>query len=247
MIDRIKSVSNRRLRECILCGAKVENLKIHLRTHSQEPRLQCSVCEKTFTQIGHRNKHIREVHNVENQYSCKLCERNFDTLMCLDDHMRIHITNDRLCKICDRVLPAGCITSHLRTHTGQKQYRCNVCPTSFSRKNHLEEHLATLHPGYEKLYQCSECDEAFSSSNSYKRHAKLHENSNKAGNGKIDGEKTVCSICGKKINKKNFLLHMRVHSKVKPHKCSLCQICFTQKSNLDKHMNIHTGGNHFLN
>lgn len=243
--NRIKMVSSQ-MRECVLCGTKVKNLKVHLRSHTHERPYDCSLCDRTFTQSGHRNLHMRQVHNVDpnadtteqppvKEYSCEMCCRNFDSMSDLDDHMRIHITPNGLCKICNKVVAPGCITAHLRTHTGKNnQYKCTICPTSFQRKDHLEKHFA-LHTGI-RPYECSICKEAMYTSAALKRHIK-----SKHPNAPKQIEKTLCSICGKQINTKNIELHMRVHTGERPYRCDLCPSAFAQKTNLDNHMRRHTG------
>lgn len=171
------------LRECVLCNSKVKNLKLHLRSHAQERPFPCPMCEKTFTQTGHRSpvydlKRTGQVHNAESNLddmegkqpivsvnSCEICSRNFDSISDLDDHMKNHITSGRLCEICAKIIAPGCITSHMRTHTTSKQngnHKCNICPTSFRRKDHMEEYLK-FHTKI-RPYQCSYCTDAFYSS-----------------------------------------------------------------------------------
>lgn len=248
-------IASSRLRECVLCGSKVKNLKVHLRSHAQERPFCCPICNKTFTQTGHRNAHIRlhnaepnlvdieDQQNLENQYSCVVCCRNFNSIADLDDHMKNnHMTSGRLCKICGQIIAPGVCVSHMRTHTASKQnekHKCNICPTSFKRKEHLEEH-SKFHTET-RPYQCSYCTEAFYSSAAFKKHTRIShpEMSLNEQSKSSTKEHTLCTVCGKKINRKNIELHMRVHSGIKPHKCPVCPMAFTQKSNLKNHLRRH--------
>jgi uncharacterized Zn-finger protein len=45
---------------------------------------------------------------------------------------------------------------HLRTHTGDSPFACNVCEASFKSSSDLKRHIR-LHTG-EKPYACSFCD-----------------------------------------------------------------------------------------
>lgn len=133
------------------------------------------------------------------------------------------------CPVCGKSVSRSKIKVHLRTHTGEKPFQCDICLKSFARSDKLTCHKR-IHTG-EKPYICF-CGKRFSRIDHMKMHAAIH---------KVDGNRLGGML--EEARNKDLIsrgLPIPVHSTA-PHTCSYCGMTFTQSYKYKRHLRVHTG------
>ncbi|XP_045782048.1 zinc finger protein 891-like isoform X2 [Maniola jurtina] len=80
-------------------------------------KYQCDQCPKRYSMAQNLSQHINTVHKNTYGTFCTICEKDFNTKELLDRHMRMH--------------------------TGQLIYRCDVCMRVFKGKRAFQAHYLT--------------------------------------------------------------------------------------------------------
>jgi len=138
---------------CDICGqgfAGRGTLKTHLNVHGGPKKGHgCSLCEAAYTFRSDLMKHMRAKHNGKT----KLPKAHLETPR--------RSTKSVPCPTCGRTLNyKSSLSYHMRTHTGERPYVCDICGQGFAGRGTLKTHL-NVHGGPKYGHGCSLCEAAY--------------------------------------------------------------------------------------
>ena len=136
---------------------KKENMTLKQREKAEKAEIK---------QRKRKGKTLAEVSSGDKQLAEKAIE---------DLQARGYSTKDLTCRLCD---PAKTFTAystlltHLRSHAGQRNFKCDKCQATFTRRHSLAYHLMT-HQNISR-FACPHCNRKFNHPSHYKNHVIMH-------------------------------------------------------------------------
>ncbi|GBP94283.1 Zinc finger protein 782 [Eumeta japonica] len=193
-----------------------------------EEKYECDYCKYTSARKSNFISHIR-MHISKKRGQC---EHSASNMRSAQKHMRTHMgQRPYKCEHCGYSTSVmGDLKMHIRTHTSEKLYKCVQCDDSASQINNLKAHICT-HTG-ERPYKCKKCEYSARNIDSLQKHMRTHT-----------GERPYkCDYCDYNASQIGTLkVHMRIHMGEKPYKCKQCEYSASDMGNLRLHVRTHTG------
>lgn len=213
-------------------------------------RLQCDDCGEYFKSKCKLRVHWKQIHFKQNLI-CHDCKRTFKSITAYNKHQKnkrkscAAATNFRIegegksrvfyCKECPyKSVRIKDIITHWVTHTGDRPYKCDLCPKTCTQQSSLAAHKESAHKDYKAEITCHFCGKFIKGRNKIYRHLKTHSDKG-----------MPCPVCQKILKNRNSLnQHMQRHSGVKSYTCEKCAHSFYTGAELSNHKRmVHNKAN----
>ena len=154
--------------QCKVCNkwmSSDETMIGHQNMHMGTKPFKCNFCEKSYRTRKNMAAHRKEMHGKEwkvelgkrisegrkSSNPCPRCGIQFPLQPALNQHLA-EIHNDPeakelQCQTCEKYFRSKpVLKNHVRTHTGDRPFKCDFCPQSFLSYNTMDVHRKHMHP-----------------------------------------------------------------------------------------------------
>ncbi|XP_017073498.1 zinc finger protein 239 [Drosophila eugracilis] len=195
----------------------------------------CHYCGAVFRQSAALRRHVEKVHASVTIYDCEKCGGFYTEHASYQNHNCSTGSKKNVqhrCRECGkRLKSASSLAVHMRLHSDERPFTCDLCPKSFRTNGSLLAHRKR----HQQLLQheCPHCGRAFGESSNLRRHIMSRH---------TDERPHPCTICQRSFSRVYLLeLHLRTHTGERPYACDYCDKRFAQLGVLKSHERIHTG------
>ncbi|XP_045506145.1 zinc finger protein 710-like isoform X5 [Colias croceus] len=154
---------------CQECGEKFETrykLKSHQKyEHDMDKKYKCLVCTQIFRSHYKRSRHMATEHKNREEIKCLHCPKTFVFRSMMMTHLRdTHLkVRNHICSVCGwKAFNSNRLKNHMYKHSGEKNFKCEVCEKLFTTRKIMRAHFARMHKtvqpqplGYEQQYRLS--------------------------------------------------------------------------------------------
>ncbi|XP_063216240.1 zinc finger protein OZF-like isoform X3 [Bacillus rossius redtenbacheri] len=190
---------------CSKTFTRATNLRKHARVHSGQRPYSCEQCARTFSSKGDLARHVL-IHSGHRPHVCLVCCVSFSRRDKLVRHMRRHQPSEALlgqhlgefarlanslevkqakeptrpehrCATCGKVFQQlRELARHVKVHTGDKPFACELCPMRFSRRDKLARHSKVhgVRGPEARLLRCEHCTASYYRRDKLLRHQRTH-------------------------------------------------------------------------
>ncbi|XP_026743958.1 myoneurin-like isoform X5 [Trichoplusia ni] len=145
---------------CPECGEKFETrskLKTHQKNqHDLDKKYKCLSCSLMFQSHYKRSRHMAAEHKNRQEVKCPHCPKTFVFRSMMMTHLRdTHLkVRNHVCGVCGwKAFNSNRLKNHMYKHSGEKNFKCEVCDKAFTTKKIMKAHFARMHKNTQPIMQ----------------------------------------------------------------------------------------------